>query len=113
MTLRPSHAAALAFALLAAAAPVRAEGPVDRLLAEARAACAGIDGGVMTAPEGSLTRIDLSGDGSPDALVDEAELRCSSAASAYCGGGGCMLRAVVGETVTSWQATGWRVIDWN
>ena len=24
-----------------------------------------------------------------------------------------MLHAIIGETVTSWQATGWRLIDWN
>lgn len=114
MNHRPSRAiAAIAFALLAAAAPARAEGPVDTLLAEAREACASIDGGAMTALEGSVTEVDLSRDGTPDALVDESKLQCSSAASAYCGSGGCMLHAVVGDEVASWQATGWQVLDWN
>lgn len=103
----------LAALVLCAASGARAETQVERLLTAAAAACAGLDGGVMSAPEGTVTKVDLSGDGVPDAIVDESKLRCSTAASAFCGSGGCMLHAVVGEVVTSWQVTGWRVIDWN
>ena len=90
-----------------------AAGPADRLLAAAAAGCAALDGGVMTVPEEALVRVDLSGDGTPDALLDESRLECSTAASAFQGSGGAMLHAVVGEAVTSWQATGWRLLDWN
>lgn len=92
---------------------VAASSPVDDLLAAAARTCAGIDGGEMTAPEGAVTSVDLSGDGAADAVVDESRLTCSTAASAFCGSGGCMVHAVVGNKVTSWLATGWRIIDWN
>ncbi|TPE53802.1 hypothetical protein [Amaricoccus solimangrovi] len=98
---------------LLAPLPGAAQDLVDRLLAKASAACAYLDGGEMTAPEGTVTRVDLTGDGVAEALVDESRLRCSTAASAYCGSGGCALHAVVGDRVTSWQATGWRLIDWG
>ena len=80
---------ALLFPGLAAAA-----GPADRLLAAAAAGCAALDGGVMTVPEEALVRVDLSGDGTPDALLDESRLDCSTAASAFQGSGGAMLHAV-------------------
>jgi hypothetical protein len=89
------------------------ETPVDRVLAAAAAACAGIDGGTMSVGENAITGVDLDGDGAVDTIVDESRLECSSAASAFCGSGGCMLHAVVGDSLTSWQATGWRVLDWE
>ncbi|MEE4237099.1 MAG: hypothetical protein V2I51_10285, partial [Anderseniella sp.] len=46
-------------------------------------------------------------------LVDESKYACSSAASLYCGTGGCMLNLIVDDTVRSWQATGWRLIEWG
>ncbi len=104
---------ALSLALLLPSVPTHAADAVDRLLAAAAANCAAIDGGVMTAPERALIHVDLSGDGAPDALLDESRLECSTAASAFQGSGGSMLHAIVGESVTSWQATGWRLMDWN
>jgi hypothetical protein len=46
-------------------------------------------------------------------LVDESKYACSSAASLYCGTGGCMLNLIVDGVVISWQATGWRLIEWG
>ncbi len=46
-------------------------------------------------------------------LVDESQYSCSSAASMYCGTGGCMLNLIVDGEIMSWQATGWRFIDWG
>ena len=46
-------------------------------------------------------------------LVDESQYACSSAASLYCGTGGCMLNLVIDGTVRVWQATGWKLIDWG
>ncbi len=46
-------------------------------------------------------------------LVDESEYACSSAASLYCGTGGCMLNLVVDGSVRAWQATGWQLIEWG
>lgn len=46
-------------------------------------------------------------------LVDESQYACSSAASLYCGTGGCMLNLVVNGETMAWQATGWRLVDWG
>lgn len=89
-----------------------AQTAMDGILAEARAACESFEGGTFE-PGDAVTEVDLTGDGQADHLVDEGRFSCSSAASMYCGSGGCMLHAVVGDSVTSWQATGWRTIDWG
>lgn len=106
--------APLAFAAGLLLIPIAAAAsPVDDLLSEAAQTCAGIDGGEMTAPDGAVTSVDLSGDGTSDTILDESRLTCSTAASAFCGSGGCGVHAIVGDKVTSWLATGWRTIDWN
>ncbi|MCV2867629.1 hypothetical protein OEW28_03190 [Defluviimonas sp. WL0002] len=99
-----------AFGVISDAA--KAEAPVDGILSEARAACESFEGGSFD-PGNAVTDIDLTGDGAADILVDESAFSCTSAASMYCGSGGCMLHAVVGDRVESWQATGWQVIDWG
>ncbi len=93
------------------AAPAAAD-PAGDILAAAEAACAGFKNGVFD-PRDAVTAIDLTGDGAPDALIDESAFACSTAASLYCGSGGCMLHAIVGDSVTSLQATGWRTLDWG
>jgi hypothetical protein len=46
-------------------------------------------------------------------LIDESQYSCSSAASLYCGTGGCMLNLIVNGNISAWQATGWELIDWG
>ena len=46
-------------------------------------------------------------------IVDESEYACSSAASLYCGTGGCMLNLIVENEVRAWQATGWKLVEWG
>lgn len=46
-------------------------------------------------------------------LIDESEFACSSAASLYCGTGGCMLNLIIDGEISAWQATGWRIIEWG
>ncbi|MEM6942761.1 MAG: hypothetical protein AAF565_03295 [Pseudomonadota bacterium] len=86
--------------------------PVETILARAKADCAGFENGRFEAND-AVTKIDLDGDDAPDILLDESRFTCTSAASMYCGSGGCQLHAIVGDTATSFQAEGWRVIDWN
>ena len=99
-------------ALVLTAAQAGAQTAVDDILAGARADCESFEGGVFD-PGNAVNAVDLTGDGALDSLVDEGAFSCTSAASLYCGSGGCMLHAVVGDGVTSWQATGWQVIDWG
>ncbi|MEO1676786.1 MAG: hypothetical protein AAFU80_01350 [Pseudomonadota bacterium] len=103
----------LALLLSLIAIPVVAqEAAVAEILARAEAECASFENGEFDAGD-AVAEIDLDGDGANDRLVDESRFSCSSAASLFCGSGGCMLHAVVGEEVASFQATGWRVIDWD
>ena len=46
-------------------------------------------------------------------LIDESKFACSSAASLYCGTGGCMLNLIVDGKISAWQATGWKLIEWG
>ncbi|MDT8345278.1 MAG: hypothetical protein RQ752_12720, partial [Thermohalobaculum sp.] len=62
---------------LAAAPAGAASGPAEALLAEARADCASIDGGVFTTEGAPVTEIDLTGDGAPDEIVDQGAFRCT------------------------------------
>ena len=86
--------------------------PTGDILARAEAACASFEGGTFDAGD-AVTEVDLDGDGAADRIVDESAFACSSAASMYCGTGGCMLHAVWDGQVASFQAEGWRMIDWD
>ena len=101
--------AALAFTLVAAQ-PAQTAGLADTVIAEARKACEGFENGKFD-PCDAVQQIDLDGNGTPDTVVDESKFACSSAASMYCGTGGCMLHTIVGNKKRAFQVEGWRMID--
>ena len=74
--------------------------------------CESFQNGIFE-PRDAVQPVDLTGDGVPETVVDEFRFACSSAASMYCGTGGCMLRAIVGDQTFSWLAKGWKVVDWT
>lgn len=96
--------------LPASAASSEAQALIDRAAAD----CHALDNGAFDAGE-AVTEIELRSQfGTVRAeLVDESHYACSTAASLYCGTGGCMLNLIVDGTVQSWQATGWRLVDWG
>ena len=101
--------------LFLAGLPVGAASPdAQRLIDTAAAACQGFENGEFDAGN-ALHEIELRSQfGAVGAeLVDESAFACSSAASLYCGTGGCMLNLVVDGRVMAWQATGWRLVDWG
>lgn len=103
-----------AFALLAAlflALPAAAD-PVTDILATAAADCASFENGVLDATDAAIPT-DLDGLEPVDTVIDLSRVSCSSAASMYCGSGGCSLFAVIGEASWEFQAEGWRMIDWD
>jgi hypothetical protein len=103
-----STLAALALALPGLAAA----DPVADILAAAAADCAGFENGAFD-PNDAVTEIDLDGVAPLDRLVDTGRFSCTSAASLYCGSGGCTLHAVIGDDAWAFQAEGWRRIDWD
>ena len=104
---------ALAPIALATAAPsAQAADLAAGVIAEARKACEGFENGKFDAGD-AVRQVDLDGDGAMDTVVDESKFSCSSAASMYCGTGGCMLHTIVGDKKNSFQAEGWRMTDWD
>ena len=92
------------------AASPEAQSLIDRAAEE----CRSFENGEFD-PGEALTEIDLwSQFGSVTAeLIDESKFACSSAASLFCGSGGCMLNLIVDGEISAWQATGWRTIEWG
>ena len=84
---------------------------MDDVLEEASKNCESFEDDIFE-PRDAVQPVDLTGDGVPETVVDEFCFSCSSAASMYCGTGGCMLRAIVGDQTFSWLAKGWTMVDW-
>ena len=86
----------------------------QKLIDQAAADCRSFENGEFD-PGEAVQEIELRSQfGSVTAsLVDESEYSCSTAASLFCGSGGCMLNLVVDGAVMAWQATGWRLVDWG
>lgn len=91
-----------------------ASSEAQSLIERAAADCQSLENGAFD-QGGALTEITLRsqfGDIAAE-LVDESKYTCSSAASLYCGSGGCMLNLVADGHVRAWQATGWQLIEWG
>ncbi|WP_306151376.1 hypothetical protein [Roseovarius sp. MMSF_3281] len=92
--------------------PGHAADLVSQIVNNAENTCASFENGEFAQGD-AVTKIDLTGDGQADTLVEESRFSCSSAASMYCGSGGCMLHAIVGDKSWRFQAEGWRMIEWD
>lgn len=104
---------ALAAMLLAAQASAEVAAPgLAGLVDEARAECAGFDGGVLDVPDAAGIRTDLTGDGR-GWILDYAQMSCSTAASLFCGSGGCLAALVVGDHVTTRMSQGLEVVTFG
>ena len=85
-----------------------------QLIDRAAADCQSFENGEFDAGN-AVSAIELSSQfGAVEAeLIDESQFACSSAASLYCGTGGCMLNLVLDGKMSAWQATGWKLIEWG
>lgn len=102
-------------AVLVDTLPASAISPeAQELIDRAAADCRGFENGEFDAGS-AVTNIELRSQfGAVEAeLVDESEYACTTAASLYCGTGGCMLNLIVSGTMQAWQATGWRLVEWG
>lgn len=105
----------LVFVSLMLATPLFAASPAAQaLLDQASDDCKSFENGLFDAGD-AVVPIELTSQyGTIGAeVVDTSKFACSSAASLFCGSGGCMLNLIVGDTTYAWQATGWRLIDWG
>lgn len=98
--------------LAACLVPTLALADVDSILAEGAKACTGMDNGTFTS-DGAVKEVDLTGDGTPDTVVDEALFKCSTSASLFNGGtGGSMVHFLANGTETSRLVQGWDTATW-
>lgn len=110
----PKICAVLITLVLSAGAAAAISPEAQELVDRAAADCQAFENGEFDQGD-AVVRIELRSQfGAVTAeLVDESQYACSSAASLYCGTGGCMLNLVVNGETMAWQATGWRLIDWG
>ena len=73
----------------------------------AQQACSDFENGQFALEFGAVQRIDLDGDFHSDWALNEAWFSCSSAASLYCGTGGCMSHFLIEDAVFSLLNRGW------
>lgn len=108
------RAAAIPFALAAGlSGPAMAQDLPDGLalkLAEAEQACNDFENGEFSPGWGAVRRVDLDGDLDMDWVLDEFRFECSSAASLYCGTGGCMSHFSIDGDVHSMLNRGWEAV---
>jgi len=68
---------------------------VQKALRYANEECTSQDGGEVTFAPDTVRRIDLTGDGREDYIVDFSETKCGDRESTYCGTGGCVIKILV------------------
>ncbi|NOD37129.1 MULTISPECIES: hypothetical protein [unclassified Ruegeria] len=76
-------------------------------------ACAEFNDGQFDLDWGAVERVDLDGDLRRDWVPNESGFACSSAASLYCGTGGCMSHFLIEEEVHSLLNRGWTVVEFG
>ena len=77
----------------------------------AQQACADFENGDFTMEWGSVARVDLDGDLRPDWVLNEVSFACSSAASLFCGTGGCVSHFLVDGVLSYLLNQSWDVVD--
>ena len=87
--------------------------PLAEKVEAAQKACADFENGEFVLEWGAVSRVDLDGDLRPDWVLNDSAFACSSAASLYCGTGGCESHFLVGDTVISLLNQGWDVVTFG
>ena len=77
----------------------------------AEKACAAFEDGEFDLEWDAVDRVDLDGDLSNDWVLNESGFACSTAASLFCGTGGCMSHFLVEGALHSLLNQGWDVVD--
>ena len=101
-------AALLCLAPIAAAAVT-----VDDVLAEAKAFCAGFENGTITVGPDVVQPVELTGDSTPETIIDYSGLACSTMASPWGGSGGTTLTVLIEGQRFDHLAYGWKVVDFD
>jgi len=104
----------LAATMILAAIQMAQAGPGEqKVMAQARADCASFENGKLATTRMANPRIDVTGDGVLNTIIDSRQFKCSSSASLYCGTGGCSIWVIVDEKPHSFLAKAWEVAQMN
>ncbi|MCR9212204.1 MAG: hypothetical protein NXI13_00690 [Proteobacteria bacterium] len=99
--------------LVVAMGGVQAETAEQKVFKAAENDCKAFENGVFSTTRKAIPRIDLTGDGIPDTIIDSLQFRCSTAGTLWCGTGGCEITIIVEGKPYEFLAKGWKVVDWT
>jgi hypothetical protein len=86
---------------------------VDDVLAEAEAFCASFENGTITVGPDVVQPVELTGDDTPETIIDYKGIACSTMASAWGGTGGTTLAVLIDGQRFDHLAYGWTVVDFD
>ena len=75
--------------------PAHYPGEVQKALRYAHQECHSQDGGAVIFAPDTVRKVDLTGDGRDDYIVDFRDTKCDGSEAAYCGSGGCVMDILV------------------
>jgi len=75
--------------------PVDYPPSVQKVLRDAVEECESQDGGAVTFAPDTVRKVDLTGDGRDDYIVDFRDTKCGERETTYCGTGGCVMNILV------------------
>jgi hypothetical protein len=100
-------------AVLSVAPLVAIAETAEDVLAEAAAFCAGFEGGEITVGPDVVQKVELTGDTTPETLIDYSGIACSTMASPWGGTGGTTLTLLIEGQRFDHLAYGWTVVDFD
>ena len=104
----------LLVATLIALAPLPGlAGTVEEGSAEAEAFCASVANGTVTVGPDVVQPVELTGDDTPETIVDYKGIACSTLASPWGGTGGTTLSVLIDGQRFDHLAYGWTVVDFD
>lgn len=83
------------------------------LLEKHAKACDQFEFGTLTLKDGAVVQADLDGRGALDWVLDDFKLSCSTAASLFCGTGGCEVHFLIDGVIETQLSKGWTAVDFG
>jgi hypothetical protein len=77
------------------------------------AGCKDYNGSTEVALPGFVMETDVTGDGTPDTILDYAHLRCAVGSPGLCGTGGCTIQILVADKQATREAFNDQVLQWR
>lgn len=75
--------------------------------------CDSFEYGTLTVKDGAVVQADLDGQGELDWVLNDLKLSCSTAASLFCGTGGCEVNFMIDGVIDTRLSKGWTAVDFG